>query len=343
MILSISTTATILLAMMTSSAASSTADHHIETLVSGLTNPCGIAVQPETGMLYISDSGNSQVLRFSGEAGSPATPVITGFGKDVYGKGPMYDIGPLGLLFLDSKTLVIGGGGRKDGDERVWIFDNIGDDQLTVDDATTVLGPVGPGSASAKGEGNFYDLAADDQGIYITANGDDTKGWVLRVPLVDREPSSLEPFIATKLDVDVDAPVGIEVGPSGNLWIGQMGEITVPLDSLVLVYNPTTGELLHSAEAELFDIAGLAVSPTTGELYAIDYAWMDTTKGGLFRLDVEIIDEEMTVTPEMIATLDKPTAMAFDSEGTLYVTVIGTAEDGSSAGSGKLLKINLPE
>ena len=37
--------------------------------------------------------------------------------------------------------------------------------------------------------------------------------------------------------------------------------------------------------------------------------------------------------------LDKPTAMAFGADGVLYVTVIGTKEEGAEKEAGKLLKI----
>lgn len=66
-------------------------DVKVETVVGGLTNPCGVAVQPETGVVFISDSGAGRVVRV---VDGKLEAVITGFPKDVYGKGPMYDIGP---------------------------------------------------------------------------------------------------------------------------------------------------------------------------------------------------------------------------------------------------------
>jgi hypothetical protein len=43
--------------------------------------------------------------------------------------------------------------------------------------------------------------------------------------------------------------------------------------------------------------------------------------------------------PQKVSELDKPTAMAFDAEGTLYVTVVGSGEGEDTSGAGKLLKI----
>ena len=42
-------------------------------------------------------------------------PVIVDFPLDVYGKGPQYRIGPLGLAFAGKNVLVVGGGGQPDG------------------------------------------------------------------------------------------------------------------------------------------------------------------------------------------------------------------------------------
>jgi hypothetical protein len=79
-----------------------------------------VAVQPETGVIFVADSGNHQVVKIvDGEA----KPVITDFPADVYGKGPKVNIGPLGLLFLDKTTLVVGGGGLPDGEEMLRIYE----------------------------------------------------------------------------------------------------------------------------------------------------------------------------------------------------------------------------
>lgn len=315
------------------------ADLSVEALVTGLDNPCGIAAHPGTGELFVSDSAARQVLRVNVKSGQ-SSPVITGFPQDVYGKGPMYDIGPLGLALLDRETLVVGGGGLKDGQEllRMYTLPKAGH-SIAVDDMKYCLGPIAPGEESLMGEGNFYGVAVGKHGIYITCNGDDTKGWVSRATLTDGTPGELKPFIATKVATNVDAPVGITIDKKGRLVIGQMGEINIPGDSLLTVYDADSGELVASCETGLYDIAALAYSPKSGKLYAVDFAWMDTTKGGLFRLDVATKGGTMTAKAVKVAPLDKPTAMAFGDDGTLYVTIFGTADEGSDAKPGQVVKI----
>ncbi len=311
----------------------------IEPVVKGLVNPCGVAVQPKTASVFVSDSAAFQIVRFDPKT-KKSTPVITGFPKDVYGKGPKYDVGPLGLAFLDEETLVVGGGGLVDGQELVQFYAVPSPGKsITAADAKYVLGPLGPSEATLMGEGNFYALAADAHAIYITSNGDDTKGWVAKIDLTNGTPGKLTPFIATKVATNVDAPVGIALDSKGRIVIGQMGEINVPGDSLLTVYDATTGDLVANGTAGLHDIAALAYSPKTGNLYAADFAWMDTKQGGLFRLDVKADGKKLTVTSVKVAALDRPTAMAFAPDGTLYVTVFGTGSEAPGEKSGQLLRI----
>src|SRR5437868_2286371 len=95
------------------------ADPKVETVLSGLVNPTGVAIQPETGTIFVSDSGDGKIIRV---ADGKAQDVITGSPKDLYGKGPKYDIGPLGIAFFDKNTLVVGDGGYVDGKEFVRVF-----------------------------------------------------------------------------------------------------------------------------------------------------------------------------------------------------------------------------
>lgn len=312
------------------------ADAKVETVVSGLINPCGVAVQPETGHVFVADSGAGRVVRI---VEGKIEDVIVGSPLDVYGKGPMYNIGPLGLVFLDKNTLVVGDGGYKDGAEFVRVYEvpAVGKPALKYDDAKIKLGPLAE-MGQIKGEGNLYGLAATKTAIYVTCNGDDTKGWVAKSDIVNGKPGDLKRFIATKEAVQVDAPVGITTSARGEIVVGQMGEINVPNDSLLSFYNATTGKLLMNQKTGLYDIAAVGYSPKTQQLYALDFAWMKTEDGGLFQLIAERKEGQASLATKKIAGLDKPTSMAFAADGTLYVAVIGTAKDGEEK-PGKLLKI----
>lgn len=316
------------------------AEPKVETVLEGLINPAGVAVQPETGVVFVTDSGQGKVLRV---VEGKAQDAIVGSPKDVYGKGPKYDIGPLGLVFFDKNTLVVGDGGFVDGQEFLRVF-TLTDGSQALDyekDAKTKAGPL-EGTEDLKPEGNFYGLAASKSAVYVTSNGDDTKGWVLRMTVEGTKFGKLERWLATKEAVDVDAPVGITLSPRGEIVIGQMGEVNKPNDSLLTFYNASTGKKLLNLETNLFDITALAYHPKTGLLYATDFAWMEPKEAGLYRIDRGAKDGDAPIKVTKVVALEKPTAMAFAPDGALYVTTIGSpAEEETAAKTGKLLKITL--
>lgn len=309
----------------------------VEEVVGGLSNPCGVAVQPGTGHVFVSDSARGRVCRV---VNGKLEEVIVGSPKDVYGKGPYYDIGPLGLVFSpDGKLLLVGDGGYKDGEEyiRVYAVPAPGQPPLNYEkDAVQKSGPLAP-MGEVLGEGNLYGLALSNNALYVTCNGDDTKGWVAKADWNGTTLGPLTRWLATKEAVEVDAPVGITINRQGNVVVGQMGEINKPQDSLLSFYDPRSGKLLLNLETKLYDITGLAYSPQTGLLYATDFAWMAPEEGGLFRIDAAPGGGVKVV---KIAALDKPTALAFAPDGTLYITVVGPKGDDENAPQhGKLLKI----
>jgi sugar lactone lactonase YvrE len=297
----------------------------VETVLSDLDNPSGIAIQPETGTVFVSDSGASRIIKV---VDGKAEPVITDFPVDVYGKGPKYNIGPLGLAFIDQNTLVVGDGSLPDGEEMLRVYD-LKDQKEAIKADKMKANYKLAATDDIKGEGNFYALAVTPDAIYVTCNGDDTKGWVSRAAYKGSDVSGFERYLATKEATEVDAPVGITVSPRGELVVGQMGEINVPNDSLLTFYDPASKEKLLNLKTELHDITALAYSPR-GQLYALDFAWADTKQGGLFQM---LSEGDKGMKTKKILELDKPTAMAFDSEGALYITVIGEEK------KGKLLKV----
>jgi DNA-binding beta-propeller fold protein YncE len=311
------------------------AQQEAETVLENLTNPCGIAVQPETGHVFVSDSGAGRIVRV---VDGKAQNVVTDFPLDVYGKGPKYDIGPLGLAFLDKDTLVVGGGGLVDTDElvRIYTVPAAGEPAIKADAMKASLGPL-PHSEELKAEGNYYGVAVNKSGIYVTCNGDDTKGWVSMASLDGTKFGEFKRFIATKELVQVDAPVAIATSPQGVLVVGQMGEITIPEDGLLTFYHAETGKMLMNLETGLFDITGLAYSPK-GHLYATDFAWMAPEEGGLFRLDSKGEGQDQTISAVKITGLDKPTSLAFGDDGALYIATIGASDDESEK-TGKLIKL----
>jgi DNA-binding beta-propeller fold protein YncE len=263
------------------------------------------------------------------------------FPTDTYGKGPKYDIGPLGCTVWGTDRLIVPDGSQKDGDEVIRIYkiaDELPSEPRKADQTEFVLGPIKGGTeGNYRGEGNYYAAVVWNDAIYVTANGDDTEGWIVSSKIVDGKPEELKGTIATKKATQVDAPVAITVAPDGNsLVVGQMGEVNFPEDSLLTFYDKE-GKLTKSFKTGLNDITGLAYSPKTGKLYATDFAWAEEIKGngGLFEL---VIDGE-EVKPKKVLSLDRPTALAFDKEDVLYITVFGSGKDTGTNPNGGLIRV----
>ncbi len=326
----------------------------VESILPGLDNPTGVAIQPETGDVFIAVSGGAKIVRYNVKD-NKAEDAITGFTLDEYGKGPVYKIGPLGLAFVDKNTLVVCDGGKVDEEELVYVFDvPEAGKSITVDEAKQKLGPLSK-TDDSQAEGNYYALAITKDRLFTSANGDDTKGWIAMADLKDGKFEDFRRGIATKEATEVDAPVALAISPKGRLVVGQCGEVNVPGDSLLTWYSLPDGKLLMKLKTGLHDISGLAYGPTGAALgyegtdpvegqliYGVDFAWVKPEEGGLFRLDDDgkkNDDPEKGVTVTRLATLDKPSALAFAADGTLYVTIFGSAKEGEEAKPGALLKV----
>ncbi|MBT4013612.1 MAG: ScyD/ScyE family protein [Planctomycetaceae bacterium] len=303
----------------------------VTTIAEGLNVPCGVAIQPETGHVFVADSGAGRVIRI---VDGKIEVVITGFPVDKYGKGPTYPIGPLGLTFIDRDVLAVGGGGLPDAKDllRIYNLPKVGAEALQADNMATSFSI--DATDKLAGEGNFYGLAFNGNAIFATCNGDDTKGWIARAGVKGAKVGSFSRAIATKELTDVDAPVAITIAPDGSLAVGQMGEISLPGDGLLTFYDAATGDKLANFETGLNDITGLAYGPR-GQLLATDYSWSSPQDGGLFRIVAKYNKKKQGIEVEKVISLDKPTAIDIDSKGDIYVTIIGSGE----GASGKLLKI----
>ena len=295
-----------------------------EVVVMGLKNPSGVAIQPNTGHVFVSDSGAGRVVRV---IDGKVEPVITAFPTEGYGTDPTYKIGPLGLLFLDEETLVVGGGGLPDGDDMIRVFKvpAVGEGPILVSKTignTLSLPSSGEGEKTIPGEGNFYGLAFGTGKLFVTCNGDDSKGWVAEAKMkTTGDLAELTRLIATKEETGVDAPVAATISPQGYVVIGQMGEIKNQKDSLLTFYSQA-GTKLGVYQTGLNDITGLAYGPQHNRLFALDFNWANPKQGGLYKLvDME---SETQCEAVLMSKLEKPTALAFTDKGDCYITLAGT-------------------
>ena len=298
-----------------------------EVVVEGLNNPSGVAIQPNTGHVFVSDSGAGRVVRV---IDGKVEDVITAFPTEGYGTDPTYQIGPLGLLFLDEETLVVGGGGLPDGDDMIRVFKvpATGEKPILVSETfgnTLSLPSINEGETAVPGEGNFYGLALGSGKLFVTCNGDDKKGWVAKAKVnPNGQISNLTRMIATKETTGIDAPGAVTISPKDEcLVVGQMGELKDKKNDSLLTFYSLSGTELAIFQTGLNDITGLAYGPQYGRLFALDFNWASPKQGGLYKL-VAIENNEKKCEAVLMSKLEKPTALAFTAKGDCYITLAGT-------------------
>lgn len=316
----------------------------VEPLATGLVNPTAVAVHAASGDLFVAESGAGRIIRVKPAEPHTITPVIDGFPTSRFGDGPSFQIGPLGLAFVDRSTLAVGEGGQANGSEVVRLY-ILPDEPKPLKHAESkhVLGPIFARSDSATGEGDFYALAAAAGALYVAGHGDDTKGWIWRADMSNLPAAELKPFIATKVERKRDAPTALAISARGELVVAHMGELNEPRDSRISFYHGTSGKKLLSLDTGLHDITGLAYEPSSGWLFAVDFAWSDPTAGGLYRLDMDVRSGRQAIKAVKLQSLRRPTALAIPSNGIAYVTTLDGevgATTSPAANAGKLLKIS---
>ena len=313
------------------------ADVEAELVVENLLNPCGLAIQPETGHLFVADSGNLRVVRVVD--GSPRA-VIAGFPQDRFGDDPGLIFGPLALGFLDRQTLVVGGGGSAEGQDLVRIYSVPATAAASAIPAHEMQASFAlPADGQMPAEGDFFGIAIQQSAVFFSCQGDDEQGWLARAAREGNTLRSLERFIPTRYAQEAGTPTGLAISSEGHLVAGQLGRLDAAPDSRISFYNPNDGRLLLNLQTGLRDITGVAYSPA-GQLYATDLAWAEPAEGGLFQLIATTRGGKLAVEAKKIIALERPTALIFGSGGSLYVSVLGNE---AREESGKVLRIRLGE
>ena len=217
-----------------------------------------------------------------------------------------------------------------------------GDNVVKFDDARRTLGPISTSGEVKSAEGFFQGVANTPTAIFAVSRGDEAGGWLSRAFLLDTtgKAADLKPLVNTSAVTHVGGPMALAVS-NAELVVGEAGAFDTPHDSAISFYSPRDkGRLLLSVPTGLNDIVGLAYSPRSGLLYVLDLAWGDSKEAGLYRIDSARKGGQPSAKAVKIAARERPTALAFASDGTLYVTLLARPRKGRrrSPGSSSRLR-----
>jgi hypothetical protein len=321
-----------------------TVEVNVEAVLTDLDNPCGLAIQPGTGHVFVSESGAGRILRFD-PATRESEPVVTDLPTRQFEDIADVRLGPLALAFIDRDTLIVGCGGSGLGADlvRVYTVPEWGK-SIGADETKQRLGPLAAEPETASADGQFFGLTLTKEALYVAASGDEAKGWIARARRESEQFAALERFIPAGEAAKAGPPVALTVSPRRRIVAGQIGELGDQRDSRLTFYSTISRNLLMDLRADLFDLVELAYSPQgRGLLYGVDFAFAAPGEGGVFRLDDDgrnYNDPEKQVKLLRIVSIDRPTSLVFAADGTLYVAAFGVAEEGVETKPGKLVRIS---
>jgi len=299
--------------------AASAAEPKVDVILEGLSNPFALAVQPRTDKLFVANSGAGEVLLID-PAKKTGLPVVTGIPTVLGGPGDLFRVGPLGLGFDGPTSLIVSGPAAKD-DSPLQVF-SIAKEPAAVAWQTSDSGELLLSQA-------WRVAAAGGAGLVATARGID--GSIQLWPF--RKAAKSEDFVSS-------APLGggtalwaLASTPRAELVAAAAGDLGGARDSRIFFVGGRSGKVLMSAAVELRDIIDLAYSPKTGRLFAADFSAATPESGGIFRLDAAA---DGKVNPVRVVTMERPTALAFASNGDLLFTQLAGPPSSEGKAAGRL-------
>lgn len=299
----------------------------VETLADGLGHPTGLALRPGGSRsgpnLLIAETAAGRVVGLSTDN------VVAGMVEVITGYADKDEAAPEALAFRSRNRLLVAQAARGDAPAQLTEYD-LDDERLPMPSSERngrVLYNTDEQSLRLSGLARNYDSL-------VVATGDHE--WLLRARLVGSLPSKLSRFIKPIESTQVGRPTAVTFSDKGYLVVGESGPEGSTGNARVVFRHPVdmSAEPLLSLETSLDEIAGLAYSPTTGELFAAAVQSGDKSTG-VFRIDAVQQAGRQGCHATLVAELARPTAMAFDDDGVLYVTTSG----GEEAATGTLERL----
>jgi DNA-binding beta-propeller fold protein YncE len=249
-------------------------------------------------------------VRWSNLKPKQATAVVTGF-QTHRAADPLHQTGPLALWFLDPGLLVVGTS-RDRGGDLVRAYELPEDDSVlsaeVARDATAPRDEQDGATCFAMTRSRANEFVPDM--LVLAIRGANGPGRLMKARVQAGIVGEPRPFGAADA---ADSPRAVTVSNSGRILVGDTsGRLTF--------YNPIDGKVELALATDLKQLSGLAYSPTSGSLYAADFA------GGIHRIDDASEPGHPACRTVKIADVSQPTALAFTPDGSLYVVTFGSGK-----------------
>jgi len=248
----------------------------------------------------------------------------------------------LSLAFLDKNTLVFATGRRAGNADalRVYAVPSTKTTRLANETALSI-DVCSAGDAPSNHELDIRGVAVGADSILVACHSNMHQNGIVRITFNHGKPSPPRLLVPLPVTERFGVPDGITMSPEGYLVVGQMSEPTAQGSSELAFYDAHSGTLLSRFSTDLRHIVSLAYHPKSGRLYALDFTGEEHADDGLYRLDSILTNGKPDVRARKIVSLNRPTSMAIDPNGSIYVTILGSSDDETDDDqkSGKLLRI----
>ena len=153
------------------------AEPRVERLLGKLKSPFGLAIQPDTGAVFVAESGGGRLVRV---VDGKAEEVIRGFPLGAIDRGAEFRVGPLALGFLPGSInlLAVGCGGAENGEDQLAVFD-VGSGEWPLASTTSKLEMRLTPSNTLPAAGEFTAILVAEPGVYVATRSEDDKAGSL--------------------------------------------------------------------------------------------------------------------------------------------------------------------
>ncbi len=299
------------------------AEHEVDTIVSGLTNPSGVSFGPD-GQMAVGDARGKVVVVRDGKPSDYLVDFPTEHWKKDDEGNKWYKVGPLSTLWMGD-TLVVADSGREDGLETIKFFNGSGS---AVDGSSTnSIGPTSDDEAD-KGEGNLTGMCLSNgrDRIYVCGQGYDGKSWVLSVDIATMKMTTL--LSADDNEIATNSPMQAVMKSDGKLLVLYSGKGGAE-DGRIVEWD-----VMKKTPSKQWTLPGL-VNPmgmakiSDDRLAVVENNWdLKSVKSGRVAVVTLGDGEAATVEPLDGVSLNGPVSCAFGPDGRLFVSQLGEKFDG---------------